>query len=105
MVRRQNGHARVSWHARREPVRHALRHPRQLREGDTLHRLLPLNLKGNVVGELPGRFLKSLVEGGHGFVKSSLLYPDEFAFHLNSRNEYNLIDRVSENASKSCRKP
>ena len=26
----------------------------------------PLNLKRNVVGELPGRFLESLVEGGHG---------------------------------------
>src|SRR5208282_4246036 len=66
MVRRQNRNARVPRHASREPMCHALRHPRQFREGDTLYRLLPLNLKGNVVGELPGRFLKPLVEGGHG---------------------------------------
>jgi hypothetical protein len=30
------------------------------------HGLLALNLKRNVVGKLPGRFLESLVEGGHG---------------------------------------
>jgi len=65
MVRRQNRDARIPWHACREPARHALRHPRQFRKGDTLDRLLPLNLKGNVVGELAGRFLESLVEGGH----------------------------------------
>src|ERR1039458_2066326 len=65
MVRRQNRDARVPWNPRREPARHALRHARQFRKGDALHRLLPLNLKGNVVGELPGRFLKPLVEGGH----------------------------------------
>src|SRR5271157_4578069 len=67
MVRRQNRDASVPCNPRREPARHALRHPRQLREGDPLHRLPPLNLKGNVVGKLPGRFLKTLIEGGHGF--------------------------------------
>src|SRR5450631_2472756 len=66
MVRRQNGHARVPWNPRREPVGDALRHAGQFREGDAFNRLLPLNLKRNVVGELPGRFLKPLVEGGHG---------------------------------------
>src|SRR5208337_442059 len=65
MVRRQNRHARVPWNPRREPVRYALRHPGQFREGDSLHRLRPLNLQGNVVGELPGRFLEALVESGH----------------------------------------
>ena len=50
---------------RREPVGDALRHPGQFREGDALDCLLALNLKGNVIGELAGRFLKALVEGGH----------------------------------------
>src|SRR5271155_1173718 len=66
MIRRQNCHARVPWNPCREPVRHALRHSRQLREGDPLHRLLALDLKGNVLGKLLGRFLNSLVKGGHG---------------------------------------
>ena len=65
MVRRQNRHTRIPWHASREPVRNALRHPSQFREGDPLNRLRPLNLERNVPGELPGRFLESLVEGGH----------------------------------------
>src|SRR5260370_16794952 len=69
MVRRQNRHARVPWHPSREPVGYALRHPGQFRKSDTFNRLLPLNLKGNVIGERPGRFLEPLVEGGHGSEK------------------------------------
>ena len=65
MVCRQNCDARIPWNPRRKPVRDALRHAGQFREGDSLNRLLPLNLKCNVVGELPGRFLEPLVEGGH----------------------------------------
>src|SRR5208337_5586215 len=65
MVRRQNRNARVTRHPRRDPVRDALRHAGQFREGDTLNRLLPLNLEGNVAGKLPGRFLEPLIEGGH----------------------------------------
>ena len=51
---------------RREPVRDTLRHLGQFGEGNALDSFLSLNLKRNVVGELPGRFLESLVEGGHG---------------------------------------
>lgn len=66
MIGSQNRYPRVARNSRREQVGYALRHPRQFREGDALQCLLALNLKGNVVGELAGRFLESLVEGGHG---------------------------------------
>src|SRR5271169_5956768 len=65
MIRRQNRHARISRNPRRKPVRDALRHAGEFRKGDSLNRLLPLNLKGNVVGKLSGRFLETLIEGGH----------------------------------------
>src|ERR1700686_1411012 len=65
MVRRQNRHSRIPRDACRKPVRPALRHPGQFGKRNPLHRLVPLNLKRNVVGKFPGRFLKPLVEGWH----------------------------------------
>src|SRR5271166_3156260 len=66
----ENGDARVAWNPRREPTGDTLCHTGEFGEGDAFDCLLPLNLEGNVVGELPGRFLKSLIEGGHGSEKS-----------------------------------
>src|SRR5208282_542765 len=65
MIGRQNRHPSVPWNARREPVRHALRHASEFGERNALHRLLALNLQRNIVRELPGRFLESLIERGH----------------------------------------
>jgi hypothetical protein len=65
MVRCQDRHASIARNMGRKPVRHALRHARKFRESDALDRLLALNFKGNIVWKLAGRFLKTLVEGGH----------------------------------------
>ena len=66
MIRSQNRNPGIGRYATCQPLPNALRHVRQFGKGNALDGLSALNFKRHIVGKLSGRFLKTLIERGHG---------------------------------------